>query len=99
MATKIQLRRGTASQWTSTNPTLSIGEIGVESDTNKFKLGDGSTPWTSLDYFANVSDIDALPSQSGNSGKYLTTSGSAAYWAELVIPTVDLHPMFILGGS
>ena len=50
MATKIQLRRDTASDWTSTNPTMAAGEFGWESDTNKFKIGDGSTAWTSLGY-------------------------------------------------
>jgi len=50
MATKIQLRRDTASDWTSTNPTMAAGEFGWESDTNRFKIGDGSTAWTSLGY-------------------------------------------------
>jgi hypothetical protein len=48
--TTIQLRRGTASSWTSTNPTLAQGEFGIETDTLKAKIGDGSTAWTSLAY-------------------------------------------------
>jgi len=57
MATvRIQVRRGTASQWTSANPTLAAGEMGVESDTNLFKFGNGSTAWASLAY-ANNSDV------------------------------------------
>ena len=48
--TVIKLRRGTASQWTSANPVLAAGEMGVETDTNKFKFGNGSTAWTSLAY-------------------------------------------------
>jgi hypothetical protein len=50
MAIKIQARRGTAAQWTSTNPTLSAGEFGFETDTLKLKIGNGSTAWTSLAY-------------------------------------------------
>lgn len=50
MATKIQLRRDTAANWTSSNPTLSQGEIGYETDTRKKKIGDGTTAWTSLQY-------------------------------------------------
>ena len=50
MPTKIQLRRDTASDWTSANPTLAAGEFGYESDTTKFKVGDGSTAWNSLAY-------------------------------------------------
>ena len=50
MPTKIQLRRDTAADWTSNNPTLSEGEFGWESDTNRFKIGDGTTAWNSLTY-------------------------------------------------
>ena len=50
MSVKIQLRRDTASVWTSTNPVLALGEPGFETDTNQFKIGDGTTSWTSLDY-------------------------------------------------
>lgn len=52
--TRIQVRRGTASSWTSTNPTLYAGEIGYETDSGRFKIGDGTTSWTSLDYTAVV---------------------------------------------
>lgn len=48
----IKIRRGAASTWTSANPTLAAGELGWESDTNKLKIGDGSTAWSSLAYFA-----------------------------------------------
>lgn len=51
MAVRQQQRRGTAAQWTSANPILSPGEIGFEIDTNKFKIGDGTTRWASLIYF------------------------------------------------
>ena len=52
MAHTIQMRQDTAANWTSTNPTLYSGEIGYETDTDKFKMGDGSTAWTSLtDYY------------------------------------------------
>jgi hypothetical protein len=55
--TQIQTRRGSAATWTSTNPTLAAGEIGFESDTNKFKIGTGSTAWVSLPYASNVSPL------------------------------------------
>ena len=50
MAVQIQLRRGTASEWTAVNPTLAAGELVIETDTDKYKIGDGSTAWTSLGY-------------------------------------------------
>jgi hypothetical protein len=52
MAYKIQLRRGTATQWQGLNPVLSAGEPGVELDTGKFKIGNGLTTWNELDYAA-----------------------------------------------
>jgi hypothetical protein len=51
MSSIIQLRGGTASAWTTANPTLAQKEMGIETDTNKIKLGDGATVWTSLGYF------------------------------------------------
>jgi hypothetical protein len=51
MATRMQQRRGTFSQWDTSDPILNIGEIGYESDTNKFKIGDGVNHWNDLPYF------------------------------------------------
>jgi hypothetical protein len=49
---RIQVRRGTSSEWTSANPILAAGEMGVETNTNKFKFGNGSSTWTALSYAA-----------------------------------------------
>lgn len=50
MAVRIQLRRDLAANWTAANTVLASGEIGFETDTGKFKIGNGSTSWTSLSY-------------------------------------------------
>lgn len=47
---QLQFRRGTASQWTASDPVLADGEMGIESDTNFFKIGDGVTSWSLLPY-------------------------------------------------
>ena len=60
MATRMQQRRGTAAQWTAANPILAAGEIGFETDTNKFKMGNGSSTWTALQYFANAAELAAI---------------------------------------
>ena len=52
--TKIIQRHDTAANWTSINPVLAAGEMGVETDTNKFKFGDGVTAWNSLAYASGV---------------------------------------------
>ena len=54
MASIIQFRRDTASNWTSNNPTLASGELGIESDTGQYKIGDGSTAWSSISYGIGV---------------------------------------------
>jgi hypothetical protein len=51
MAARLQIRRDTAANWTSVNPTLAQGEIGFETDTRKAKAGDGTTAWADLDYW------------------------------------------------
>lgn len=65
---RIQSRRGTAAQWTSANPVLFDGEPGYEKDTGKMKIGDGTTAWNSLPYFAS----------SPTPTSYTHTQGSAA---------------------
>ena len=57
MATRMQQRRGTASQWTSANPILNAAEIGWESDNNRFKIGDGVNHWVDLPYFVDGATI------------------------------------------
>ena len=54
MAIQIQYRRGSASDWATTNPTLAIGEPGYETDTGKFKVGTGTTAWNSLPYSSGI---------------------------------------------
>ena len=50
MANRIQLRRGGAQEWANSNPTLAQGELGIELDTGRFKIGDGVSAWNSLRY-------------------------------------------------
>ena len=52
---RIQVRRGLAADWTSVNPVLAAGEMGVETDTNKFKFGNGTGAWSTLSYAASDS--------------------------------------------
>jgi hypothetical protein len=77
VVTQIQIRRGTAAQWTSANPTLASGEFGYETDTGKFKIGDGSTAWNSLSYKA-AGTVTSITAGTGLSGGTITTSGTIA---------------------
>lgn len=60
MADIIQFRRGTAATATSNNVTLADGEVGIETDTLKIKIGDGVTAWNSLAYYKNPESEDAF---------------------------------------
>jgi hypothetical protein len=95
--TIIQLRRGAAATWTSLNPTLSAGEMGLESDTRKVKIGDGTTPWVSLAYsVGQVGNINfngnTISSTNPNGDLTLDPNGTGDVY---VADTADLF----VGGS
>ena len=57
MANRLQLRRGGAQEWANANPTLAQGELGIELDTGRFKIGDGVSAWNTLRYERPVESI------------------------------------------
>ena len=57
MANRIQLRRGGAQEWANSNPTLAQGELGIELDTGRFKIGDGVSAWNTLRYERPVESV------------------------------------------
>tara|TARA_R100000654_G_scaffold1710_1_gene6308 strand:+ start:3094 stop:4284 length:1191 start_codon:yes stop_codon:yes gene_type:complete len=74
---QIQQRVDTASAWTTANPTLLSGEIGWESDTKKYKIGDGSTAWTSLAYAPGSGGYTAGTGVSISASNVITASAVA----------------------
>jgi hypothetical protein len=48
---RLRLRRDTAANWTAANPVLLNGEVGIETDTRRFKIGNGTLAWASLSYY------------------------------------------------
>ena len=92
MATvRIQLRRGLSSEWTSVNPTLAAGEVGIETDTNTLKFGDGTTAWNSLDYALSNTVDDYQPiSEKGNAGGYASLDSSGYVPVSQLPPTVKI---------
>lgn len=68
MATTIQLRRGLAADWIDANPVLMNGELGAETDTGKFKLGNGVTVWASLPYSSGVPGPTGATGATGPAG-------------------------------
>jgi hypothetical protein len=78
VVTQIQIRRGTATQWTSANPTLASGEWGFESDTNKAKIGNGTSTWTALSYFGGTGTVTSITAGTGLTGGTISTNGTIA---------------------
>lgn len=80
MAAVIQVKRGTASSWTSANTVLAAGEIGFETDTKKFKVGDGATAWSSLGYAGmTASSTDTLTNKTiSGSSNTLSNIGNSS---------------------
>jgi len=88
MAYRIQIRRDTSSNWTSNNPILLQGEFGYELNTGYAKIGDGQTPWISLEYFGGTGPTGStgvtgstgfgVP-PGGSSGQFLVKSSDTDY--------------------
>jgi len=109
MAIKLQIRRGTASNWTSSIPTLESGEIGYETDTGNFKIGDGTTGWTSLGYVSStypqvtVSGTDINAAGYSVQGRYAiattVTSNVPSAWTPASDGPGVLHVTKLSGGT
>lgn len=80
---RIQLKRATAAAWASANTVLFSGEIGLETDTNKFKIGNGSTAFNSLSYFngnlsgSSLNDLADVTITSAADGDFIRWNGTA----------------------
>jgi len=72
MASIIQIRRDTASNWTTANPILALGEMGAETDTSKIKIGDGVTAWASVPYLIDAGDYLTATSTNTLTNKTIT---------------------------
>jgi hypothetical protein len=77
MAVQIQFRNDTAANWTSANPILAVGELGLETNTGLFKVGNGSSTWTALSYGGLV----GAPGPTGPQGE----TGIAPYYSFLLM--------------
>jgi hypothetical protein len=92
--TRIQIRRDTASNWTSTNPTLASGEIGFDTTNNQMKIGNGSSNWAALPYASGGASVEIAQTAptSPDSGDvwFNSTEGRAYIYYDSV--WVDLNP-------
>lgn len=97
MSIKIQLRRGTAAQWTAADTILAQGEFGVEVDTGKFKIGNGTSTWTTLVYPSGIGGMSSLSdvyAVNPDDGSVLVYNNSINKW----VATTALEKQSVDGG-
>jgi len=82
MAAQIQLRRDTSANWTSVNPILANGEPGVETDTGRQKVGDGTTAWTLLPYTGTAIQNNFTKTQTWNKAANIASATTVALPAD-----------------
>ena len=100
MATRIQFRRGLAANWTSANPTLAQGELGIELDTDFFKIGDGILAWVDLPY-GGLQGQDGVAGATGAQGEPGVVAATSPINYDSLTQTVSLNygELVIDGGS
>jgi len=92
MATRMQQRRGTAAEWTSADPVLAAGEIGYETDTGRFKFGDGVTSWSAIEYYSSADSlIDGAPELLDTLNELAAALGDDENFASTVTAALDLR--------
>jgi hypothetical protein len=90
MATRIQFRRDSAANWTSTNPVLASGEFGVELEApRKFKIGDGVTAWASLPYALSDQDLSGYVPTTRTVNGHALSANVTVTAADLALGSVD----------
>jgi len=78
MATRIQLRRDTSTNWAANNPVLALGEPGLETDTLRVKYGDGSNAWSRLGY-TNLDSLNDFTTNDLTEGNNLYFTNARVY--------------------
>lgn len=77
MAVRIQMRRDSAANWTSNDPLLAEGEMGLELDTGRWKIGNGTSPWSVLVYSNQIySGASVITDNSASNALRITQIGS-----------------------
>lgn len=97
MAVKIQFRRDTAANWESTNPILSQGELGLDLTNEKFKIGNGSDNWQTLEYAFFADIATQAEAEAGTATDVLMTPQRTAQAIAEFAPPIDVSTEFSAG--
>lgn len=110
MSTRIRFRRDTAANWTTNNPTLTTGELGYETNTGKFKIGNNTNAWTALPYSitaelaeGNLDNLKDVTITSAADGDFLRWNASSSVWindaVNLATDTVGSYVTSLVAGT
>ena len=101
MASVIQIRRGTAADWTSNNPVLAQGEFGLQTDTKKIKIGDGTTNYVTLDYFVpfNLNELLDVSNNNANNNDFVAYDSLNNQWVFRSLQNTDILPLNLLSSG
>lgn len=101
--TQFQFRRGTAAEWSSSNPILASGEFGYETDTGRAKVGNGTSTWSALMYSLVPVQAQSTPTFTSNAytlvatdANLLLAASNGATSGTINIPT-DVSVNFAIG--
>lgn len=97
MSVKIQLRRGTAAEWAAANPVLAAGEVGVETDTRVFRVGDGVTAFTALPAFSSAASVRTRTAAGAADTLVLDDAGRVVEYTNAALVTVTVPPNGTVG--
>jgi hypothetical protein len=92
---RVKLRSDTAATWTAVNPTLALGEVGIETDTRAFKVGTGAIAWNALPYFLSGVHIRGQISRTADGTVNIATAGT--YVSTGLTATLDTATAFGIG--
>jgi uncharacterized membrane protein YgdD (TMEM256/DUF423 family) len=101
---QFQFRRGTSSEWSSANPVLAAGEMGIETNTNLFKVGNGSTAWNALAYGGLVgatgaAGVAGANGATGATGSFSGTTSSAIVTTNVTASTSKTTGALVVAGG
>jgi hypothetical protein len=90
--TVIKIRRDTSTNWSSVNPILAAGEIAFETDTDKIKVGDGSSTWSQLDYASGAGTAAEITADTTNFDGLLSGSDTTVQSALETLDDFEIPP-------
>ena len=86
IAIPIRLRNDSSASWAAANPTLKSGEVGLETNTGRYKVGDNATAYNSLQYFTSIAPFPLMGADSTTPPTEANNSQALVWFTDLAQP-------------